>query len=154
MENSTKSVYVLELDGGKYYVGTSNDVQARFEEHQNGQGSEWTRLYHPIRILETRSECTGFDEDMITKIYMSKKGIQNVRGGTYCQIDLLPEQKSCLNREIRGAKDLCLTCGHDNHWAKDCYVPIIEDRFCSICGYSNHLKDKCTARFDVLGRRI
>ena len=49
-------------------------------------------------------------------------GIDNVRGGTYCRIDLSDEELRVLTREIRGAKDKCLRCGREPHFASDCYA--------------------------------
>ena len=46
------SVYTLELDGGKYYVGYSDDVPRRIAEHWLGRGSHWARIQPPIKVLE------------------------------------------------------------------------------------------------------
>jgi GIY-YIG catalytic domain len=34
-------IYVLELAGGKYYVGKSKNLQYRIAQHFNGKGCEW-----------------------------------------------------------------------------------------------------------------
>ena len=42
------SVYTLELQGGNFYVGYSDDIPKRMAEHFLGRGSHWTRLHPPI----------------------------------------------------------------------------------------------------------
>lgn len=116
------SIYVLKLQNGKYYVGKSQDVQARFKAHVNGQGCEWTRLHPPISILEVRENQSPFMEDAITKEYMNKYGYENVRGGAYSQIELYQEDVDAIKREMRGASDRCLRCGRPGHWARDCFA--------------------------------
>jgi predicted GIY-YIG superfamily endonuclease len=37
------AVYTLELDGGNYYVGFTDDIPKRMAEHFLGRGSRWTR---------------------------------------------------------------------------------------------------------------
>jgi len=116
------TVYVLKLQGGKYYVGKTSDVQSRFREHLSGNGSAWTRKHKPISITKTISGVSAFEEDKVTKEYMSRYGIDKVRGGTYVQIDLDASQRDALQRELRGAKDLCLQCGRSGHFISDCYA--------------------------------
>jgi predicted GIY-YIG superfamily endonuclease len=52
-------IYVLELRGGKYYVGKTSDVDHRFQQHKNGTGSVWTRLHPPVKIIERRPVIRG-----------------------------------------------------------------------------------------------
>lgn len=86
-------LYVLELEGGRYYVGLTGDVAVRFSRHANGDGADWTRLHKPIRIV--RSVNTGTRnsqeavkiEDMVTVELMRQHGIDRVRGGCYAYCD-------------------------------------------------------------------
>lgn len=117
----TTNIYILKLSKNKWYVGKSENPLKRYQEHLNGTGSAWTKLYTPIS-LEKTIEGTAFDEDKITKEYMSKYGIENVRGGSYVQIELSEFHKDTLNMEIWGAKNLCSQCGRQGHFVKDCYA--------------------------------
>ena len=36
VEHQTRYLYILKLDGGKYYVGQTNDLELRLKEHQDG----------------------------------------------------------------------------------------------------------------------
>ena len=42
------NIYVLKLQGGRYYVGKSQDVIGRYKQHMDGKGSAWTKKYKPI----------------------------------------------------------------------------------------------------------
>lgn len=116
------NIYILRLEGGKYYVGKSEDVINRYQQHMNGSGSSWTRKYKPISLEKTIENASPFDEDKITKEYMSKYGIDNVRGGSYVEITLSEFQNETLKTEIWAAKDLCTQCGRAGHFVKDCYA--------------------------------
>ena len=116
------NIYILRLEGGKYYVGKSEDVINRYQQHMNGGGSSWTRKYKPISLEKTIENASPFEEDKITKEYMSKYGIDNVRGGSYVEIELSEFHKEALKMEIWAAKDLCTQCGRAGHFVKDCYA--------------------------------
>ena len=118
----TTNVYVLKCRINKYYVGTSTDVERRFRQHQEGNGSAWTRKYKPIKIEKVYENVSPFDEDKITKELMDKYGIDNVRGGTYVSEELDDYQRDSIQREIWGASKRCTTCGRNGHFASSCYA--------------------------------
>lgn len=114
------NIYVLKLQGGKYYVGKSQDVIGRYQQHMNGEGSSWTKKYKPISLVESRDGVSPFEEDKVVKEYMAKYGIESVRGGAYVTEELSDFHIEALKMEIWGAKDLCTQCGRKGHWIKDC----------------------------------
>ena len=116
------TIYVLRLKGGKYYVGKAENVERRFQEHVSGSGASWTRIHKPIAIEKTIQNASAFDEDKITKEYMAKHGIDNVRGGTYVTNVLDENQMESLNQEIWQAKGLCTQCGRAGHFVRDCHA--------------------------------
>lgn len=120
--NSNINVYILRLEGGRYYIGKSHDVMKRYKEHLNGNGSAWTRKYKPVSVVKIIKDVSSFEEDKITKEYMSKYGIDKVRGGSYVEIELSDFHIEALKMEIWGAKDLCSQCGRAGHFVKDCYA--------------------------------
>lgn len=117
---SLSYVYVLKLKSGKWYIGRTQDVEKRYREHKTGEGSEWTKIHKPIKIEELLEDGDGFDEDKMTKLYMSKYGIENVRGASYSAITLTEPQVYFLTREIRSALDLCIKCGDKGHFVSTC----------------------------------
>ena len=116
----TTNIYILRLEEGKYYIGKSNDVLNRYQQHINGDGSAWTRKYRPLALEKTIEHVSPFEEDKITKEYMSIYGVDNVRGGAYVETELTDAQKKLLYKEIWAAKDLCTQCGQSGHFAEDC----------------------------------
>lgn len=46
------NIYVLKLEQNKYYIGKSNNIDIRLNDHMNGNGSQWTKKYKPIEITE------------------------------------------------------------------------------------------------------
>jgi predicted GIY-YIG superfamily endonuclease len=48
-------IYILKLEGGKYYVGKTNNVDQRLQQHFDGTfGSAWTRLHRPIALFDEK----------------------------------------------------------------------------------------------------
>ena len=119
-------IYALQLEQGKYYVGKTHrfegfdGVELCFEEHLAGRGSEWTKKYYPISIIESYEHHSTFEEDVLTKKYMMKYGIDNVRGGSYTKIELEEWQVKSLEHEFKSVSDKCFKCGKTDHFAKDC----------------------------------
>ena len=114
------TIYVLKLKNGNYYVGKTDNPKRRFEEHINGVGCAWTRKYSPVALEKTYKSESPLDEDTEVKKLMLKYGIGAVRGGSYNQVILDEEQTRALKKEFWSAKNVCLNCGRDSHWAKDC----------------------------------
>lgn len=142
-----EQVYVLELAGGRYYIGKTTDVVKRVEEHKSGNGAGYTKLYKPKKLIEVRPMKSEQDENTLTREYMAKYGVDNVRGGAYAQIALPPETKEVLTRELRGASDACFTCGKHGHFASSCPKNEKEDVVwcCSYCSREFASKSVATA---------
>lgn len=129
-----EQLYILQCNSGKYYVGKTTDVIRRFEQHKTGNGCAWTKKYKPIRMIECRGVTSDHDENNVTKDMMKKYGIENVRGGTFCQIVLPETVVSVLQMEFRGTSDTCYKCNLAGHLAKNCSNKKSEDAFeCTYC---------------------
>ena len=115
------TIYILELLENKYYVGKTNNLSFRLDQHNLSNGSLWTTKYKPIKVLETYQNCDDYDEDKYTIKYMEKYGIDNVRGGSFCQFQLKKNEILTINKMIKGTSNKCYTCGKAGHFAKDCY---------------------------------
>lgn len=113
-------IYILQLISNKYYIGKTTNPTFRLDSHFNSNGSEWTKLYKPIELLELIPDCDPYDEDKYTLKYMASKGIDNVRGGSFIQIKLTDDQINFISNMIKGATDKCFECGESDHFAKDC----------------------------------
>jgi hypothetical protein len=163
-------IYVLRCDEDKYYVGKTHNKMLRMEQHfGEGGGCVWTRKYKPVEIVET-FEGDKYDEDSHVLRYMEKYGIDNVRGGSYCQEILFEEQIESITEKIVGANDLCNNCGKSGHFIKDCKkksatlnsmlkaVSELGERgklfICDKCGRGGHKSKDCFAKTDVKGKFI
>jgi predicted GIY-YIG superfamily endonuclease len=114
------NIYVLKCEKGKYYVGKTNNIERRIEEHLLNNGSAWTQKYKPLKIVEVLKNQSPFMEDTITKKYMAKHGIDNVRGGAYVQEKLDDVQYDALQRELWSVSGACMRCGRKKHMASEC----------------------------------
>ena len=115
------TIYVLECKDGKYYVGrTDRPLHIRIEEHFSSNGSEWTKKHRPLRVIETIKNADTMDEDIYTKVYMNKFGIDNVRGGSYNSPVLQDYKLKALRDEFSTTEDKCFNCQESGHYIKDC----------------------------------
>jgi putative endonuclease len=52
MEGQTEGwMYILECSDESYYTGSTNNLEKRIKEHQNGDGSNHTKMRLPIRLV-------------------------------------------------------------------------------------------------------
>lgn len=163
-------LYVLELQHGKYYVGTTNNLQRRFQQHLDGTGSSWTREHAPLTVYRSVALEGPLHEDRVTKEMMLEHGIDNVRGGAYCKLVLDEDQVAALTTEMRSATGVCLTCGRPGHFAAQCHGTTKKHTKsrkdsrakstkrrkmgCFRCGRDSHLANACYAHTDVDGDPI
>ncbi len=113
-------IYVLELEDNKFYIGRSTNHLERIEQHIRGEGAEFTKKYKVKKLREVIETKDKFDEDKITKKYMSQYGILNVRGGTYTTLEFSEEIINILQKEIYGSEDRCYYCGSKFHFQNNC----------------------------------
>lgn len=133
-------IYILELQQGKYYIGKTERPDIRMEHHFAGKGSAWTRKYRPINILEMIADCDAFDEDKYTLIYMDKHGIDNVRGGGFCQMVITHDVRETIERMICSSTDKCFLCKSTEHFVNFCPLNNI---ICYRCGRKGHTYKDC-----------
>jgi predicted GIY-YIG superfamily endonuclease len=171
-------LYVLRLEGGFFYVGTTSDLSGRFAAHWGGTGTAWTALHRPN--ASTVKRCTSaVEEDATVKQLMLKHGIARVRGGSYSAPRLDESSLRALELEMRHAKGSCFVCGDDGHWSADCPKragptaaagaepkpqprpkpqpqprPRAQRPFCTRCGRDTHNADRCYARTHFDGSPI
>lgn len=83
--------YILQLDNGKYYVGTCNDIKHRIKKHIHGQGSAWTKKHkYKSTCLEVDidDDCALEWEKQTTLQMMRYFGWENVRGYAWTSCNL------------------------------------------------------------------
>jgi predicted GIY-YIG superfamily endonuclease len=165
-------IYILQLEDNKFYIGKTDNPGFRLNSHFNYNGSTWTKKFKPIKVIKLIPNCNNFDEDRYTKEYMSKKGINNVRGGSYCKIKLDNNEIELLKKEINTACDFCYICGSNQHFAGNCdndndYNNITVNKLtkqlnsllkeqdrCFRCHRAGHFAINCYAKKDIHGKYI
>jgi hypothetical protein len=113
-------IYALQLDQCKYYIGKTNNPTFRLDSHFSSNGCNWTKKYKPLNVLEIIPDCDDYDEDKHTLKYMEKFGINNVRGGSFCEIKLNETNVATIKQMICGSTDKCYICGSNDHFVNDC----------------------------------
>jgi predicted GIY-YIG superfamily endonuclease len=143
----TTNIYILRLENDKWYVGKSHNPAKRYTSHMNGTGSVWTLKYKPLELFKVIENVSPFQEDAVTKEYMSDYGIDNVRGGSYVTLELSPQQKESIQKEIWSMRNLCNQCGSAEHWVNKCNRRTV----CKKCGRNTHNIEKCYAKKHLNG---
>lgn len=99
-----RTIYCLELENGKFFLfvrptPTSNPIELFLEAVMT---YEYIRQNKPLSIKNTWSETHSLDLDHHVKEYMLLYGIDHVRGGSYSNPILTPEQLAFLTVELQG----------------------------------------------------
>ena len=119
--NAPTSIYKLNLENGKKYIGKTTDVDRRMDEHFSGNGSKVTQKFKP-KDGEIVDEVPGFFADDVehehTKKYIQKHGYGNVRGGYYTNSNTLHTTNYNHSKRTNG----CRRCGRQGHTKSSCYA--------------------------------
>jgi len=163
------TVYILKLEGGKFYVGKTNGtIKHRLNAHMKSNGSAWTRMFKPVRVISEIPNCDSYDEDKYTIKYMKIYGIDNVRGGSFCEPELSQHNINTIKQMIDGTSDKCYRCGREGHFVSSCYATKhidghyiseseseseseSDELSCYRCGRTGHFANRCYARRHVDG---
>lgn len=85
---SISVVYILLLEGGNYYVGTSSNFVERMKAHFIDKcASNWTIKHHPLELVDVMKGSDTLELET-TLLYMKKYGIEKVRGSYWCWVDI------------------------------------------------------------------
>ena len=94
--NQETSIYQLNLEDGKKYVGKTTNYDRRMREHYGGRGSEVTKKFKPIDgdLIDT---CPGYFSDKLEQKHTDRAireyGYDKVRGGKYVNSKTLHKER-------------------------------------------------------------
>lgn len=111
--NSSTTIYKMNLENNKKYIGKTTNFEERIEQHFNGEGSKVTKKFKPVSA-EVLDEVPGFFSSQIeheyTEDYIDQYGYKNVRGGYYTN-----------SKTLKKTKITCYKCGKNGHYANQCH---------------------------------
>jgi len=117
------TIYILHCQDNRYYIGRTKNILERFQKHKRGLGAEWTKLYRPKAILDILPD-SPFEELRQTLMYMQQYGIENVRGGPWCQVEM---SASDTNQILKFLQAETFARTETTEVAKD--IPVPPNRF-------------------------
>ncbi len=126
-------IYILRLEGGKFFIGSSKNPMKRYEEHVRGEGGAWTKQHRPLGVERIVSQANVLDEDRYTKQYMTEYGIDAVRGGSYRDVELTREQQETLQQEFGRRRVVTTMPDSDDVWTCDkCEKEFSDEGVCRV----------------------
>ncbi|GJD09042.1 hypothetical protein Gasu2_33140 [Galdieria sulphuraria] len=152
-----KYVYVLKLQQNKWYIGSTTNIKQRIAQHCQGTGCAWTSRYPFLELFDCQLQRDGWHEENLTKEYMLRYGIENVRGGPYTNLELTEEEKEVIQRALDAFRGACYLCGSRGHLAAECPTcdfkcsesakdfEYSESQACFRCGRWGHYVADCYA---------
>lgn len=135
------NIYVLELKGGKYYVGKTNHTFQRFNQHKSGTGAKWTQKHKVVDLFAFHKDMSDRDENKITIQMMRRYGVKNVRGGSWTKVNMTEKEIQRLESRLR-SKTRRKTASKR------------KKKSCTRCGRTSHNVSKCYARFHANGKSL
>ena len=119
-------IYWIKLANGMWYVGQTKNLSNRMRRHtsETMEGTQWLGKYPALAnqtigdqsySLQPGTRYPGGRENAKVFEMMCDHGWQNVRGGSWSQINIKKSDKERLFIDLRHAKDLCIDCGGQGH---------------------------------------
>jgi putative endonuclease len=63
-------IYILECNNGNYYTGSTKELEKRIEQHNNGEGANYTKKHLPVNLVYYE------EYDRIDEAFYREKQIQ------------------------------------------------------------------------------
>jgi len=64
-------LYILQCSDDSYYTGSTIDLERRFDQHQNGEGANYTKKRLPVKLVYVE------EFPRIDMVFYREKQIQN-----------------------------------------------------------------------------
>ena len=92
-----EKIFILELTNNKYYIGKTKKNNISI----NHINSDWVNKNNVVKIIDFYKSTNIYEENNLTKEYMMKYGIENVRGGMYKNTKLDENLINALQEEFK-----------------------------------------------------
>jgi putative endonuclease len=83
-------MYILECADGSLYTGSTNDLERRLWEHENGQGANYTKSRLPVELVYYE------EYSRINEAFYREKQVQ--RWGHTKKLALIEEKNNILSK--------------------------------------------------------
>lgn len=106
MTTLSKTIYVFQLEKSRYFLYSGESDKTDAETMLSAEIQyDFLQKYRPIKVLKKIKSTGMFDLDNHVKQYMILVGYQNVRGGSYIEDVLSPQQEELLMKELQTASN-------------------------------------------------
>ena len=106
MTTLSKTIYVFQLEKSRYFLYSGESDKTDAETMLSAEIQyDFLQKYRPINVLKKIKSTGMFDLDNHVKQYMILVGYQNVRGGSYIEDVLSPQQEELLMKELQTASN-------------------------------------------------
>jgi hypothetical protein len=116
-------VYVLRLSGGRYYIGSSLDIDARIASHRAGTGSAFTRAFAVEAEEQPATRATDDYEswERAEMLWRAREhGFDLVRGWMWTTVRLTRANRIEIKRQLAERFSACRLCGSCDHFIGQC----------------------------------
>ena len=86
-------MYILKCSNGNYYTGSTKNLERRLQEHQNGEGANYTKKHLPVELVYyevfDRIDHAFYREKQVQNWSQKKK--EALINGAYDELNILAE---------------------------------------------------------------
>jgi putative endonuclease len=102
-------MYILECNNGKYYTGSTKNLDKRMVEHWTGSGSNYTRKHKPLMLVYSEEFAIidqAFYREKQVQNWSHKKKKSLIEGDLQCLHDLAgcKNESNAVNRPLDSAR--------------------------------------------------
>ena len=106
-------IHILKLEENKFFIVKSKQNVIKTINHLK-KISDWIQKYPYRSIMKEDLDPNEINVDIWTLKYIEKFGIDNVRGGSYYQLNLSDKQKGLINNSLFRNIKKCIQCNKEN----------------------------------------
>ena len=94
-------MYILRCNDGSYYTGSTNNLSLRLEQHQNGEGANYTKKRRPVALVYFELF------DRVDKAFYREKQVQGWSR---------KKKEALINSKYKELHELA-ACKNDSHYS-------------------------------------